>query len=76
IVRFGDSDILNNIDGVYEVIQGVIENRKKIVPLTLILSPGRGRGNIRAKILSAKGERGCRAKRNGDLGFSDEKIIL
>ena len=27
IVRFSDSDILNNIDGVYEIIQGVIENK-------------------------------------------------
>jgi very-short-patch-repair endonuclease len=26
IVRFSDSDILNDIDGVYEIIQGVIEN--------------------------------------------------
>ena len=42
IVRFSDLDILNNIAGVYEIIQGAIEKRKA-VPLTLILSPeGRG----------------------------------
>src|SRR3990167_9096672 len=32
IVRFSDSDILNNIDGVYEIIQGVIENKKSGSP--------------------------------------------
>ena len=32
IVRFSDSDILNNIDGVYEIIEGVIENRKICSP--------------------------------------------
>ena len=28
IIRFSDSDILNNIDGVYEIIQGVIKDKK------------------------------------------------
>ena len=32
IIRFSDLDILNNIDGVHEIIQGVIENRKSSSP--------------------------------------------
>ena len=32
IVRFSDLDILNNIEGVYEIIQGVIETRKALSP--------------------------------------------
>ncbi len=32
IVRFSDSDILNNIEGVYEIIRGVIENKKSSSP--------------------------------------------
>ena len=32
IVRFSDVDVLNNIDGVYEIIQGVIENKKSGSP--------------------------------------------
>ena len=32
IVRFSDSDILNNIDGVYEIIRGAIENKKSGSP--------------------------------------------
>ena len=32
ILRFSDLDILNNIDGVYEIIQGVIENKKSSSP--------------------------------------------
>ena len=32
IIRFSDLDLLNNIDGVYEIIQGVIENKKGCSP--------------------------------------------
>ena len=32
ISRFTDLDILNNIDGVYEIIQGVIKNKKSSSP--------------------------------------------
>ncbi len=32
IIRFSDLDILNNIEGVYEIIQGVIESGKKSPP--------------------------------------------
>lgn len=32
IVRFSDLDILNNIDGVYEIIQGVIESKESSSP--------------------------------------------
>jgi very-short-patch-repair endonuclease len=32
IARFSDSDILNNIDGVYEIIQGVIEKKSSSSP--------------------------------------------
>ena len=32
IIRFSDLDILNNIDGVHEIIQGVIENKKSKFP--------------------------------------------
>ena len=32
IVRFSDLDILNNIDGVYEIIHGVIESKKSNSP--------------------------------------------
>ena len=43
ILRFDDREILNNIEGVYEVIHKTIE-KKKGNPLTSILSPkGRGR---------------------------------
>lgn len=45
ILRFSDWEILNNIEGVYEIIQESIE-KKKGNPLTSILSPmGRGRKN-------------------------------
>jgi very-short-patch-repair endonuclease len=32
IIRFSDLDVLNNIEGVYEIIQGVIENKKNSPP--------------------------------------------
>ena len=32
IIRFSDSDILNNIDGVYEMIQRVMKNKKRNSP--------------------------------------------
>ena len=32
IARFSDLDILNNINGVYEIIQGVIKNKKSSSP--------------------------------------------
>ena len=42
ILRFTDLDILNHMEGVYQVILKNIENKKN--PLTLTLSPvGRGR---------------------------------
>jgi very-short-patch-repair endonuclease len=48
IVRFSDLDILNNIEGVYEIIQGVIKNKKSNSPhLNPCLPAGR---------LSQKGE--------------------
>jgi len=41
ILRFNDNEILNNIEGVFEIIQKNL--RRKDPPLTLILSPmGRG----------------------------------
>ncbi|TSC92509.1 MAG: hypothetical protein CEN89_646 [Candidatus Berkelbacteria bacterium Licking1014_7] len=43
IVRFSDLDILNNIDGVYEAIQGVIENKDSGSP-SPCPSPHRGEG--------------------------------
>ncbi len=43
ILRFSDFDILNNIEGAWEVIQRALEQKEKR-PLTSILSPvGRGR---------------------------------
>jgi very-short-patch-repair endonuclease len=42
ILRFNDKEILNNIEGVYQIIYETIEKKK--CPLTLVLSPG-GRGD-------------------------------
>lgn len=46
IIRFSDREVLTNIDGVYEIIRKVLE--EKIKPLTSILSPA-GRGGKRRK---------------------------
>ncbi len=44
ILRFNNLEILNNIEGVCEVIEQTIEDKKMNLPLTSILSP-KGRGS-------------------------------
>jgi len=39
IIRFNDQEIFNNIEGVYEIVQRVIEKKRGNPPLTSILSP-------------------------------------
>ena len=48
IVRFNDLDILNNLEGVYEAIQGIVENKKKISSHLNPLPEGRGKVNKEA----------------------------
>jgi hypothetical protein len=42
IIRFSDQEILNNIEGVYEMIQRVIEKRRGNPPHLNPLPQGRG----------------------------------
>jgi len=44
ILRFNNLEILNNIEGVCEIVQQTIEDKKRNLPLTSILSP-KGRGS-------------------------------
>jgi len=44
MLRFNNLEILNNIEGVCEVIEQTIEDKKRNLPLTSILSP-KGRGS-------------------------------
>ncbi len=54
ILRFNNLEILNNIEGVCEVIEQTIEDRKGNLPLTSILSP-KGRGSDRnSNVISVK----------------------
>ena len=41
ILRFSDLEVLNNIEGVYEVIQGTLENKKKQSPSSISSPQGR-----------------------------------
>ena len=53
IVRFSDFDILNNIEGVYETIQGVIGDKKVMSPHLNSL-PFRGEESMGVKIKNGK----------------------
>ena len=56
IIRFSDLEILNNIDGVYEIIRKILEKKKKRLSPSPQSSPHRGE-EARVKRLSSK-ERG------------------
>jgi len=56
ILRFNNLEILNNIEGVCEVIEQTIEDKKRNLPLTSILSP-KGRGSDKNRNLLLRRER-------------------
>jgi len=56
MLRFNNLEILNNIEGVCEVIEQTIEDKKRNLPLTSILSP-KGRGSKENRNLLLQRER-------------------